>query len=117
MPFHGERSKLRASELSVVMSKRERYSDYDPFAWIYDRYWSCAVPPQILTVIDRLLVPSLPRGAAILDLCCGTGYTCAELTKRGFEVTGLDGSKEMLRHARRRAPGARFMLADARAFD
>jgi SAM-dependent methyltransferase len=61
-------------------------------------------------------VPSLPRGATVLDLCCGTGYTCGELIKRGFEVTGLDGSKEMLRHARRQAPGARFMLADARTF-
>ena len=99
------------------MSKRKRYSDYDSFAWFYDRYWSHEVPPQIMTVIDRLLVPSLPRGAQVLDLCCGTGYACAELIKRGFEVTGLDRSKEMLRQARRRAPGARFMLADARAFD
>lgn len=99
------------------MTKQERYSDYDTFAWFYDRYWSQEVPAQIMTVIDRLLVPSLPRGARILDLCCGTGYTCAELIRRGFEVTGLDGSKEMLRYARRRAPGARFILADARAFD
>jgi SAM-dependent methyltransferase len=99
------------------MSKEERYSSYDPFAWFYDRYWSREVPPQIMTVIDRLLVPSLQRGATILDLCCGTGYTCAELIKRGFEVTGLDGSKEMLRYARRQAPGARFILGDARSFE
>ncbi|MGB7925258.1 MAG: class I SAM-dependent methyltransferase [Pyrinomonadaceae bacterium] len=98
------------------MAKQERYSDYDSFAWFYDRYWSREVPPQIMTVVDRLLVPSLPRGATVLDLCCGTGYTCAELIKRGFEVIGLDGSKEMLRRARRHAPGARFMLADARSF-
>jgi SAM-dependent methyltransferase len=99
------------------MSKQERYSDYDSFAWIYDRYWSRAVPPQILTVIDRLVVSSLPRGAAILDLCCGTGYTSTELIKRGFKVTGLDGSKEMLRRARRAAPRAQMILGDARSFD
>ena len=99
------------------MSKQERYSDYDSFAWIYDRYWSRAVPPQILTVIDRLVVPRLPRGANVLDLCCGTGYTSAELIKRGFKVTGLDGSKEMLRRARRNAPRARMILGDARSFD
>jgi ubiquinone/menaquinone biosynthesis C-methylase UbiE len=80
------------------MSKQEHYSDYDSFAWFYDRYWSREVPPQIMTVIDRLVVPCLPRGATVLDLCCGTGYTYAELIKRGFEVTGLDRSKEMLRH-------------------
>lgn len=99
------------------MSKQERYSSYDPFAWFYERYWSREVAPQIMTVIDRLLVPSLSRGASVLDLCCGTGYTCSQLIRRGFEVTGLDGSKEMLRYARRQAPGARFMLADARSFE
>jgi SAM-dependent methyltransferase len=67
-------------------------------------------------VIDRLVVPHLPRGGRILDLCCGTGYTSAALIKRGFEVTGLDRSSEMLRYARRNAPGARLMLADARSF-
>jgi SAM-dependent methyltransferase len=98
------------------MPKREGHSDYDSFAWFYERYWSKEVAPQILTVIDRLLVPGLPRGGRILDLCCGTGYTSAQLFKRGFEVTGLDISKGMLRYARRNAPGARFILSDARSF-
>jgi SAM-dependent methyltransferase len=98
------------------MSKQGRHSDYDSFAWFYDRYWSREVPPQIMTVIDRLLIPHLPRGGRVLDLCCGTGYTSAELIKRGFEVTGLDRSKGMLRYARRNAPGARLILADARSF-
>jgi SAM-dependent methyltransferase len=99
------------------MSKRERHSDYDSFAWFYDRHWSREVPPQILTVIDRLLLPRLPRRGRILDLCCGTGYTSAELIRRGFEVTGLDVSEEMLHYARLNAPDARLILADARSFD
>jgi SAM-dependent methyltransferase len=98
------------------MSKQEPSSDYDSFAWFYERYWSREVPPQILIVIDRLLVPHLPRGGRILDLCCGTGYTLAELIRRGFEVTGIDRSREMLRYARRTAPGAQLILADASAF-
>ena len=99
------------------MPMEERYSDYDLFARIYNRYWGHEVPSQILTVIDMLLVPRLPRGGRILDLCCGTGYIASELTKRGFEVTGLDGSSEMLRYARHNAPSSHFILADARSFE
>ncbi|HEX8985598.1 MAG TPA: class I SAM-dependent methyltransferase, partial [Bryobacteraceae bacterium] len=36
--------------------------------------------------------------------------------ERGFQVTGLDGSHEMLACARRQAPGAEFLLEDARDF-
>ncbi|HEX8707061.1 MAG TPA: class I SAM-dependent methyltransferase [Pyrinomonadaceae bacterium] len=99
------------------MARPKHYSDYDSFAWFYNRHWNREVPPQILTVMDRLLVPRLPAGGRVLDLCCGTGYTAGELTARGFEVTGLDGSAEMLRHARRNAPGAKLIHADARSFD
>ena len=38
------------------------------------------------------------------------------LDAQGYAVTGLDGSEELLRFAREHAPGATFMLADARAF-
>lgn len=99
------------------MPKPDTDEDYDRFARVYQRHWAHEVPSQIMTVIDRLLVPSVPAGARILDLCCGTGYTVAELSLRGFEVTGLDISKGMLRHARRNVPAARFIVADARSFE
>ena len=99
------------------MAAAERYTNYDPFARVYQRHWSQEAPQQILTVMDKLLLPRLPRGARILDVCCGTGYLAAELNERGFAVTGLDGSKEMLRYARRAAPASRFILADARRFN
>lgn len=38
----------------------------------------------------------LPRGAAILDLCCGQGRHALLLAERGYHVTGLDLSREYL---------------------
>lgn len=98
------------------MSTEERYSNYDSFAWFYNKHWSREIPNQIFTVMEKLLLPRMPAGGRILDLCCGTGQTSAALTERGFRVTGVDGSEEMLRYARRNASGAEFISADARSF-
>lgn len=94
----------------------ERYTNYDHFSWFYERHWCEEVPPAIFTVIERLLLPSLPPKSRVLDLCCGTGYTTARLERMGYSVTGIDGSEEMLKHAKRHAPRSRFILADARSF-
>lgn len=94
----------------------ERYTDYDAFSWFYERYWCDEVQPAIFTVIERLLLPELPAESRILDLCCGTGYTVARLERKGYRVTGLDGSEKMLKFARIRAPRSSFLLADARSF-
>jgi demethylmenaquinone methyltransferase/2-methoxy-6-polyprenyl-1,4-benzoquinol methylase len=51
----------------------------------------------------RFLVSRLPRdGGHVLDVATGTGLVAAELLRRGFRVTGLDQSTEMLAFARRR---------------
>jgi SAM-dependent methyltransferase len=94
-----------------------RYSDYDDFAWMYNRHWGDRFTPVAVAVIERLVLPGLPAGAAVLDLCCGTGQLARELSGRGYTVTGLDGSGEMLKFARENAPGARFILDDARTFN
>jgi demethylmenaquinone methyltransferase/2-methoxy-6-polyprenyl-1,4-benzoquinol methylase len=53
----------------------------------------------------RFLVSRLPRdGGHVLDVATGTGLVAAELVRRGFRVTGLDQSPEMLAIARRRFP-------------
>jgi demethylmenaquinone methyltransferase/2-methoxy-6-polyprenyl-1,4-benzoquinol methylase len=50
----------------------------------------------------RFLVSRLPRGGHVLDVATGTGLVAAELVRRGFEVTGVDQSPQMLAVARRR---------------
>lgn len=45
-------------------------------------------------------------GARILDVGCGTGRHAVELARRGFAVTGLDLSTEMLTRAAERAGSA-----------
>jgi SAM-dependent methyltransferase len=92
------------------------FSDYDGLAWVYNRHWGPRYAQQVLPALDKLLLDRLPADSAILDLCCGTGNLARALTERGFSVTGVDGSRQMIRLARQNAPAARFAVADARRF-
>ena len=98
------------------MPTSARYSEYDTFAWVYDQHWGSVFSVAVLPVLDRLLLREVPEKARVLDLCCGTGQLAGLLVKRGYRVTGVDGSREMIRLARRNARGAKFTVADARAF-
>jgi SAM-dependent methyltransferase len=91
------------------------YSDYDRFAWFYNQYWGTEFSRPALAIYDILLFPYLSPGCRVLDLCCGTGQIAYGLTKRGYRVTGVDGSEAMLRFARDNAPEAEFIQADARS--
>ncbi|MFC1475426.1 class I SAM-dependent methyltransferase [Candidatus Zixiibacteriota bacterium] len=52
----------------------------------------------------------LPAKAKILDVGCGTGIPIARyLSQNGFEVVGIDLSKEMVTVAKRNVQGARFL--------
>lgn len=48
-------------------------------------------------------VLSLKKGSKILDVCCGVGRHALELAKAGYDVTGVDLSKEYLELGRKRA--------------
>jgi demethylmenaquinone methyltransferase / 2-methoxy-6-polyprenyl-1,4-benzoquinol methylase len=63
----------------------------------------------------RFLVSRVPwDGGHVLDVATGTGLVAAELLERGFRVTGLDQSPEMLAVARRRI-GDRVELVESPA--
>jgi demethylmenaquinone methyltransferase / 2-methoxy-6-polyprenyl-1,4-benzoquinol methylase len=63
----------------------------------------------------RFLVGRLPRdGGHVLDVATGTGLVAQALVERGFRVTGVDQSPEMLARARARFDG-RVELVEASA--
>jgi SAM-dependent methyltransferase len=112
MVENGRALATRRSPASV-----DRYCDYDPFAWLYTNYWGDEFHRQAMPVLERLLLDRVPPRAAILDLCCGDGRITAALARRGYAMTGLDGSEAMLTYARSRMPKIRFLLGDARTFE
>ena len=53
----------------------------------------------------------------VLDVGCGPGTVTAYLAQLGLDVSGIDLSGEMVRHARLRYPDLRFEVASATALD
>lgn len=51
---------------------------------------------RVMELVDEL---KLPKGAAVLDAGCGPGYLLEALARRGFRVSGMDGSSQMLESA------------------
>ena len=64
----------------------------------------------VLELIDK------GHAKAVLDLGCGNGALSGKLADLGFEVTGLDASKEQLDLAKKQYPDIHFIQADATAF-
>jgi len=73
--------------------------------------------PEVDFLIEEL---ALPPAGSILDVWCGTGRHSIELARRGYSVTGLDLSREMLSRAAASAEAAGvrvdFVRSDAARF-
>ncbi|SPE43572.1 Methyltransferase type 11 [Candidatus Sulfopaludibacter sp. SbA3] len=94
----------------------EGMAAYDDFAWFYDRYWNEEFHGLSFPILERIWLARLPERAAILDVCCGTGYLAGMLLARGHSVTGIDCSPVMIEYARENQPAAEFHVADATRF-
>ena len=94
----------------------DRYTEYDAWAWLYNQTMGPQYCTNQLKPLEIMLLPQLPSGAHLLDMCCGTGHLMQPLLQQGYEVTGLDGSEAMLDYAHQNAPSGKFILGDARKF-
>lgn len=54
----------------------------------------------------------LDSSASILDVGCGGGYKSKYMDKKGFKVTGIDFSEEMIKLAKGNVPAANFFVKD-----
>lgn len=90
-----------------MLSERRRHAQalFAPLGPTYDRVGAALSFGQDPRW-RRFLVSRLPAGEAhVLDVATGTGLVAAALHARGFRVTGLDQSPEMLARARERFAG------------
>lgn len=77
---------------------------FDAHAPIYgDNAFTRNTVSEVDFLLDEL---ELPAGGSVLDVGCGTGRHSIELAKRGYRVTGLDLSHEMLARAAMAAKAA-----------
>jgi SAM-dependent methyltransferase len=93
-----------------------RNREYDPFARLYNRCWGVDYRLEVKPIVERLLLSRVAEGAAVLDVCCGTGQFTEQIRQLGYEMAGLDASGEMIRYARQNAHGVPFTIADVREF-
>lgn len=93
-----------------------RYTDYDPIAWFYDRYWGDAFTSRYFDAVERLFLAHIKKNSNILDLCCGSGHLARAISEEGYRVNGIDGSSALIRLAKKNAPKADFTTRDARSF-
>lgn len=56
------------------------------------------------------------KGGTLIDLGCGNGALTKVLQEKGFRVTGMDSSEELLETARGKYPDIPFIQADATDF-
>jgi ubiquinone/menaquinone biosynthesis C-methylase UbiE len=93
-----------------VMSirKRELKRRYDLTAHFYDRRYG-----EIQRGKYDVVLAHIKNVDRILDVGCGTGMLLGPLLERARHVVGIDMSAKMLLAAKKRAPGAFLVLADA----
>lgn len=68
-------------------------------------FWNKAIPPEQTRLEADFLASELklPAGGRVLDIPCGSGRHSLELAARGYQVTGVDLSKEQIEEAARRS--------------
>ena len=92
-------------------------SPYDPIAGLYYHEWDDWYLPQAAAALDSLFFSKLEPRASVLDVCCGCGHVTRELVARGYQVTGIDASAELIAQAMLGLPGATFVVGDVREFE
>ena len=96
----------------------KRQALYSQLAEYYDRiYWWKDYGREVGFLLDVFAKYGV-RGKRILEVACGTGAHTKLLTRRGFDVTGVDISEDVLRVARRKVGSkATFVRGDMKNLD
>jgi len=85
---------------------------YSGFAGVYDEFMDAPYEDWADYIESLWGNPHL-----VLDLACGTGTMAEILTKRGYDMIGVDISSEMLMVAKQKNPDILFINQDMRNFE
>jgi ubiquinone/menaquinone biosynthesis C-methylase UbiE len=97
-----------------MSQKEEKHisDSYNTGAKRYCEHWSI---PHTFTEVDRQkFCGFLPPKGRILDIGCGPGNDTTYFIEKGYDVTGVDLSEEMVRLASERETRAKFLEMDMR---
>lgn len=91
---------------------------YSGFAEIYDELMKNDIDYDgLCDMIEALFRQSGRKVELITDLACGTGAVTSRMGKRGYDMTGIDSSVEMLNLARRKDEHSLFLNQDITEFE
>ncbi len=88
---------------------------YNSYSAIAHRYNSLTTADADYNLWANYVCTVLADKKSGVDLACGTGKMTAQLIKNGYDVTGIDNSREMLDQAVKNVR-AKFVKQDMRAF-
>lgn len=97
-----------SADVREITSPAEQF---DSIAGLYDELMSVVPYDYWVDYLHQILRRFNHKPTTILDLCCGTGRVSVLLAQKGYQVTGVDISPEMIEVARRK-PEARKGLVD-----
>ncbi|MEU6328715.1 class I SAM-dependent methyltransferase [Streptomyces sp. NPDC047049] len=102
-----------SDEAAPEGTRPDREGQAEAFDAIGDRYDEAFPYKKGQLAAAEWLIRTLPAGARVLDLGCGTGLpTARQLVEAGFEVVGVDLSRGMVDLAREYVPRATFHRLD-----
>lgn len=94
-------------------------SIYERFAYFYTKGPYSQYSKRMVELLPVVLERFGAKPQTILDLACGEGTFAVAMAKKGFQVTGVDLSSQILQFARewakKEAVNAEFLLQDMRS--
>lgn len=91
---------------------------YSGLAYVYDQIMDHVPYDSWVSDLEAVFEKTGQKPVRILDCACGTGAMANRLAKKGYVVTGIDLSEEMLVHAQENALEeelkVRYLLMDIR---
>jgi SAM-dependent methyltransferase len=84
---------------------------YTTYAWAYDLLIRGPINQRVEFIESQLGDWRILPGACLLDAGCGTGTYSIALAKKGFRVTGIDSSADLVEEAKRKTAQADICIS------